>query len=76
MGRQPRKLPLLPSATAPLSRATPCAWQVTYRMVLGSTLIVGGTVLAILVGPSGVAKFTAEDLICFWGATPWIIYLV
>ena len=35
-------------------------------MVIGSALVVGGTVLACVFGPSTVAEFDVQELIDFW----------
>ena len=35
-------------------------------MVVGSALVVGGTVLACVFGPSTVAEFEVQELVDFW----------
>ena len=40
--------------------------KITRRMVIGSALVVGGTVLACVFGPSTVAEFDVQELIDFW----------
>ena len=50
--------------------------KVTRRMVGGSALVAGGTVLAVLMGPRAVAEFGVQELIGFWAAPAWIVYEV
>ena len=40
--------------------------KITRRMVVGSALVVGGTVLACVFGPSTVAEFEVQELVDFW----------
>ena len=37
--------------------------KITRRMVVGSALVVGGTVLACVFGPSTVAEFEVQELV-------------
>ena len=48
--------------------------KITRRMVVGSALVVSGTVLACVFGPSTVAEFDVQQLIDFWAAPAWIVY--
>lgn len=48
---------------------------VSQRMVSGSALIILGVVVTIMAGPTGVAKFSIDDLVCFWTAWGWVLYL-
>lgn len=49
--------------------------HVSLRMVSGSALVIVGVVISIMAGPSGVAAFSFDDLICFWTSWGWLLYL-
>ena len=50
--------------------------NVSIRMCVGSGLVITGTIVAIMVGPSSVAKLSIPDLKALWIEPAWIGYLV
>ena len=50
--------------------------HVSLRMCAGSGLVITGTIVAIVVGPSSVAKLSIADLKALWIEPAWIGYLV
>ena len=50
---------------------------ITWAMIFGSGLTIGGTILTIVFGPNKVVEFpNVDEVAALWGKAPWIVYLV